>query len=121
VTGDPPINLPNLYCGVEFWIHHNRIFPFRGVVDLECGILAWDEEDSCRYFDSFNFGRFIAGWRAPFSEGDSVHVWGRFRYDLYTWCTAERPITAVTNMIACPDTNTTVQPITWGRLRALFR
>ena len=121
VTGDLPVNLPNLFCGVEFWIHHNRVFPYRGVIDLECGVLVDDDPADCGYFDSFRFGRFHTGMGPPFSDGDSVHVWGRFHNDWYTWCFSDYPETEVTHIIACPDTSTAIQPTTWGRLRVLFR
>jgi hypothetical protein len=120
VGGDPMVQLPDLYCGAEFWIHRNRIYGYHDILDLGCGVL--EEHEDCDFFHSFQFGTWYASM-GPFADGDTVRVRGRSWWDEGTFCEgADRGIRYWTELTtACADTSTAVRPTTWGRLRRLYR
>jgi hypothetical protein len=113
--------LCNNYTGYTC-LHENTIEAWRDL-DLGCGVVDEDDEYHCKGFRSPRYGSFSV--RSPFSfgQGDSAHVWGNASLDEcamipeceFGYCLA------VTRAVACPDSGSAARPISWGRIKGLFR
>jgi hypothetical protein len=98
-------------------IHVQSIQACRGF-DFGCGTFEFYEDD-CRYFYSWQYGPwFVDNW-GGFEVGDTARVYGGIG-EIGTWCNVRNLIMA-DSVVVCPDSLTAVTPVTWGRLKALFR
>ncbi len=103
-------------------LRDNTIEAWRDL-DLGCGIVLEDDEYHCKGFFSHKYGPFSLLGSTVFGQGDSVHVWGNPALDEcmsipecgFGYCLEP------TRVVACADSGSAVQPISWGKLRSLYR
>lgn len=90
--------------------------------DLGCGVIVGDPDDGCAYWASQTHGRLDLRNIDGFASGDTVHVTG-----IICWCGGQtcHPFgdgeIRGAALAPCADSLSVVVPLTWGRLRTLFR
>ncbi len=90
--------------------------------DLGCGVIVGSLAAGCSYWSSEAYGKLDLLDRHGFAPGDTVHVSG-----VVCWCGGQtcHPFgdgeIRGERLRACSDSLSAVVPLTWGRVRMLFR